>query len=144
MDTPEMNAGANGGAGAETGASGIPLSAEDQAALDAAKLADDEAKAKAEAEALEAKRLQDEADAKAEADRVAALNAKDEERPSLPLRKDGPTLKEWLAHGYREADYPPTGYAAVTDETKEKSPLDRLDDLEARVKIIENKIKHTF
>ena len=32
------------------------------------------------------------------------------------LRFDGPTLAEWKARGYKEADYPPEGYAALTEE----------------------------
>jgi hypothetical protein len=35
---------------------------------------------------------------------------KQQEPPAL--RQDGPTLKEWLAKGYKAEAYPPQGYAA--------------------------------
>ena len=34
----------------------------------------------------------------------------------VELRKDGPTLSEWVAKGYKAEAYPPQGYAAVPEK----------------------------
>lgn len=44
---------------------------------------------------------------------VSPVQGKTKAEPTL--RTDGPTLKEFTRAGYREEDYPPSGYAARTE-----------------------------
>lgn len=157
MDTPEQAAGASGAAevhgAADTNATGtgtVALTAEQQAAIDAAILADQEDRAKAEAAAMEAKRLEDEADAAKEMkDRAAALaqaNADAEAAKAPALRTDGPTLSEFVGEGGDAAEYPPEGFAVVTDEARiadlhPSHPHYRFVMLEKRMADLERKFK---
>lgn len=161
MDTPDtaaapppdtatmpLNTGAAGGAEVH-GLAVVEKTAEEIAAEQAA--LDAEAKAKAEADAMEAKRLEDEAAHKAEEDRIAAEKAQADEDAAAEaanapkLRTDGPTLSEFVESGEEPADYPPRGFAVVTDESRAAErpnhPMSRIHYLEKRLADLERKFK---
>lgn len=163
-DNPE--AGANGSALPNTGAGAADPNAQPETAADGAQgaqQAQETAGAPKDAtETADASQAPAPADVAPKPGDLVDGHFLDEDLKPIPLRTDGPTLKEWTDRGYAANAYPPAGYAVVTEEERamvdahdeaddaedgdaprdRRDPYQRLADLERRMAALEARTKH--